>query len=742
MIQRLSLNDGWEFRRSEGTATDADWSLVTLPHSPFISDLDGHDHWFGRCLYRRRLRLDVHPAGSSVTLFFGAAMHSARVCLDGVEIGTHRGGYLPFEVAIESGYCDGRFHELLVELDNRENPDIPPGKAYGELDFCWYAGLYRNAELRIYPPVHISDPVSAGQIAGGGVFFRTLELSPERAVVSIRVHACNSGLDAVQFIPSVALLLDGASVASAQAPVTRLASGETRHVEIELIVPSPRLWDVRSPILHDLQVYLLSADETSTLDKRTERVGIRRIGFSRSGGFTLNGQRLRLRGTNRHQEQPRAGYAAPPAADRRDARRIKEAGFDYVRLSHYPQSTAFLEACDELGLVVMNAIPGWQYLGGDSFRQACYQNARDLVRRDRNHPCVVLWELSLNETSMDESFMEKLHRIGHEEYPGDQMFTCGWLDRYDVYIRARQHGELHDWRNGDKALVVSEYGDWEFYAQNEGFDQTTGAGLLPVRMNSRQRRKDGEQGLLRQAANQALALNDTLSSPAVLDGQWCCFDYARGYHPERAACGVMDLHRVAKFSYYLYRSQRDAVECGQGWAGGPMVFIASHWVPESALRITVFSNCEEVSLCLNGRLVSHQRPTISENSRYLPHPPLFFDLPFFEAGTLSAEGLIDGKSVARHHVSTPGAPARIEIVTDRLGIDPSAGESDLCFAQAMILDLRGNLCVQNEARVRFSINGSGRIIGPETLSAEAGIASVVLWREPNSPMSEVRAEFA
>jgi len=428
----------------------------------------------------------------------------------------------------------------------------------------------------------------------------------------------------------------------------------------------------------------------------------------------------------------------PPAAQRRDARRIKEAGFDYVRLSHYPQAPEFLEACDELGLLVMNAIPGWQYAGGARFQAACVRNARELVRRDRNHPCVALWELSLNETEMDEAFMAELHAVGHEEYPGDQMFTCGWIDRYDVFIHSRQHGRIHSWKNGDKALVVAEYGDWEFYAANEGFDQKTGAGVLPLANNSRKLRADGERGLRRQLENLVVALDDTLGSPAVLDGQWAMFDYARGYDPQRAACGVMDIFRLPKFSYWFYRSQRDAHESGgKAWEGGAVVFIASSWTPASALRVLVLSNCDEVELRLNGRSVARQARTAAATTSHLPHPPFFFDVPAFVPGTLEAVGYSAGRPAATHRVATPGAPVRLEVAIDAAGVFPEAGESDLLIVHARIVDAVGTLCVDAAASVTIWVEGEAHLLAAPTV--EAGIASAVVRVPADSPGFELHA---
>jgi len=552
-----------------------------------------------------------------------------------------------------------------------------------------------------------------------------LRASDAEAVVEVKAHLRNRSDLNQSLTLNFEILLGGEVVASGRTSLDMIAVTGAAHVGLELTLVRPRLWSPSSPSLYQARVSLCDSSGQK-LDERTERFGVRRIAFSRSGGFIINGCRVRLRGTNRHQEYPYLGYALPRAAQVRDARRIKEAGFDYVRLSHYPQSPDFLDACDELGIVVMNAIPGWQFIGGEKFREACYVNARDLIRRDRNHPCVVLWELSLNETDMPEDFMSRLQAIGHEEMPGDQMFTCGWMDRFDVYIHSRQHGEMHRWRNGDKALVIAEYGDWEFYAANHGFDQTTGAGLHAAWSNSRQFRSSGERGQRQQASNHVVALNDTLSSPAVLDGQWTVFDYARGYHPLRAATGVMDVFRLPKYSYHFYRSQRDPGEGAANWTGGPTVFIASDWLASSCLRVLVFSNCEEVEFRLNGAVVGRQFQGKSIYTQYLPHPPFVFDLPRFEPGQLEAVGLIGGKPSASHVVGTPGAPVKVQLRIDTEGVAATAGESDLLFAHADFLDEKGNLCVGETGEIAFVVEGGAELKGPAKISAEAGIASVLL----------------
>ncbi len=166
--------------------------------------------------------------------------------------------------------------------------------------------------------------------------------------------------------------------------------------------------------MYDLIVEIL-ADEKNVDTKKTI-VGIRKITLN-ADGFFLNDEKIFIRGTNRHQEYPYIGYALSDEAQYRDAVKIKQADFDMVRLSHYPQNEAFLDACDELGLIVMDAIPGWQFFGDTTFIKNSYHDIRDMVRNDRNHPSIMFWEVSLNESDMTDDYIVHANKILKEELP-------------------------------------------------------------------------------------------------------------------------------------------------------------------------------------------------------------------------------------------------------------------------------------------------------------------------------------
>ena len=719
------LDTGWRFLRDDPDGAhhsgfdDSHWESVTLPHSARVEALvtgppgTPGAQWQGLCWYRRRLRLEPDDRGGEVLLRFEGAMNVAEVWLDGERVGGHWGGYLPFVLDLGSRLQPGREHLLAVRLDNRDNPITGP-KPLAQLDFNLYSGLYRSVNLIRKDRLAITDPLLADQPAGGGVMVTYPLVSRERATVRVQTQVRNGYEEGHELAVRVSLAEPGGRVvARASTPLT-LGPGEDRHVAQELDVRSPRLWSPGEPSLYHLECMVL--DGARVTDAEALRIGIRRITID-DGGFAINGERLFLRGANRHQEHPYVGYAVPDAAQYRDARRIKEAGFDYVRLSHYPQAPAFMDACDELGLVVMDCIPGWQYFNSDpAFVELQYRNCRELIRRDRNHPCVILWEVSLNESAMPPEFVARAHAIAHEEYPGDQCFTAGWTTGYDVFLQARQHGGCRD--GSHRPCAVSEYGDWEYYAMNAGLDQTAWTDLTPAESNSRQLRWQGERALLQQATNFQEAHNDNLGTIAFADGLWVMYDYNRGYASDVESSGCMDLFRLPKFSRHFFRSQRPP-------ATGPVVFIASHWVPGSATDVRVFSNCEEVTLSLDGRLLERRRPDQSRIATRLAHPPFTFRTGGFRPGRLEAVGYVGGSPVARHAVRTPGPIERLTLAVDLAGRPLDGGQRDLLFCHATLRDAQGAVVPDGWENVAFGATGDAALVGRNPYSSEAGISSIL-----------------
>lgn len=733
--EEVPFDTHWRFHR-DGAAFDASRAeTVTLPHTARLEPRLVNDQWQGDAWYAKSFEAPEDWRGDTVLLRFEAAMNVADVWVNGTHVERHLGGYLPFTIDLTPHLRLGADNEIRVRLDNRDNTVTGP-KPLEQLDFNMYGGLYRGARLFVKPPVHLTDEMLADRVAGGGLFVTYPEVGTREATVAVAADVVNAGPGAVRATVRHQLY-DGDRLVAEGEAATPLASGETARNAQRLRVADPRLWSPRSPHLYRLVTTV--EDGADRADRTETRIGIRTLSIG-SEGFAINGETMFLRGVNRHQEYPYVGYALSPEADYRDAKLIKEAGFDYVRLSHYPHSPAFMAAADELGLVLIDAIPGWQFVNPDpAFRNQVLRTCHDMIRRDRNHPSVIAWECSLNESDMPEDMIEAFDRIVHQEYPGGQAWSAGWQNEgYDIFLQARQH-RLQHYEEPDVPYVVSEYGDWEYYAQNAGFAQDAWGDLKEEARTSRQPLGAGEARLLQQATNVQEAHDDNLSTPAFADGYWAMFDYNRGYADDLEHSGLASLERLPKFAYQFFRSQRPANEISPEYTSGPMVEIASYWTAESNPTVRVFSNAEEVELLLDGRSFGRRGPTRDRIGRRHAHPPFHFDVGGFAPGALEAVAYIDGHEVARDRVETPGPATGFCLALDDAGVP--AGPRDLLFLRAHLRDAAGRPTPTTAATIRFSGTESWKIVGPADAASEGGVATVLV-RAPAEPDTDPRFEAA
>ncbi len=730
VVADSNYDANWEFFRSDkildlaSAQQQTPWEKIQLPHTPKLEPLIVNDQFQGDAWYKKTIVIDPKYKGKQISLKFESAMNVAEVWLNGEKLTTHVGGYLPFSVKLTEKLKWDAPNELVVRLDNRDNSVTGP-KPLKDLDFNTYGGIYRHVILQIDNDLHISDAVAVGKTASGGIFVRYPKVTKEQASISVQTHLVNSHIDPKQF-RVVQRLMDGDKVVVDQtSPLQTIQGNSESENTIELALNNPKLWSPKTPNLYQLVTRVYDGD--SLVDEQSTRIGIREFKWVDNHLF-INGEKTFLRGVNRHQEYPYVGYATSDAADYRDAVKIKSAGFDYVRLSHYPHSPAFMAAADELGLVLLDSILGWQYFSEDpAFQAQIQQTCRDLIRRDRNHASVMAWECSLNESWMSETFIDSLTKIIHEEYPG--AMSAGWQEYgYDIYLQARQH-RLEHYTTPTKPYIVSEYGDWEYYAMNAGLNQTAWANLLQADRSSRQLLSDGETRLLQQAANIQEAHNDNHNTPAFADGYWVMFDYNRGYAPDLESSGIMSIDRLPKYSYYFYQSQRDASEVSDKFSSGPMVYIANEWTEKSTTDVRIFSNAEAVELFLNGKLIGKQLAADNKNTeitKNLKHPPFTFALEKFEAGELKALAYIGDKVVAEHKVFTPGTPAKLKLTLDTSGKVPQKGVKDVVFVHAQLLDANNNPTTTNNIAVNFSLKGDGKLLSPSSVNTSGGYAVALI----------------
>lgn len=705
------------------------WETLNLPHTPFIEPLTVLHQWQGVCYYRKLIKLPRYKRGSRVWIEFAGAMQLADVWLDGRHLTQHSGGYTPFVIDL-TDYCSpGREVEIMVRLDNRDNPLIPPGKPLSDLDFCYYGGIYRDVNLIIKPAIHITHPIMAAKKAGGGIFVTYPQADSAKAVVHVKTEAHNALSEAHEVVVRQTLYTwstdkgRGRKVAQDER-ITHIGAGKSSTVELDITVGCPRLWHPDSPELYELRTELLA--EGHIVDAESHRIGIRRIEMSHERGFLINGRPLKLRGTNRHQEYPYVGNAIPAQAQRRDIYQIKENGFNVVRLGHYPQDPSVLEACDELGLMAIEPIPGWQFFNKDTlFTKHTFQDIRDLIRRDRNHPCIIAWETTLNESLPPKEWKDKAVHVAHEEFPTDQCYTSGDAYGYDGFDIC-----YNDWEEGfnrpnktSKPGFIREYYDYEF----GGHYSTT-----------RVARGDGDRALQQNAWNAQWSYNRySAYSPSTMGcAVWSMYDYNRGCCDNICLSGTADMFRLPKFSLPFFRTQVPA--------GNPLlpglkmpyeVFVASHWTKDSSDTIQVYGNVDEVELRLNGKTVASKSPDNGPDTGYisrpdggncshLPSPPFtFFGIPWRE-GKPEAIGYHQGKAVAQHTVCTPGKFERLDINYFKSG--QPASSNDLLIIYVSLVDANGTVnSAENKRQVTLSVQG-GEVVGPSTIAVEAGVASFLV----------------
>ena len=723
---KTNFGSDWTFTKD---STSLNWEKITIPHTAQIEPLVVNNQWQGNCWYQKKFDVE-RVENEKVFLYFEGVMHEAWVWINGKLVTHHQGGYLPFTVEA-TDWVKEKDNTIIVKVNNEDNPQIPPGKTLKTLDFNYYGGIYRNVYLLKTNTVYITDAVHANQTNGGGILVHFDEISKEKAKGIVKVHVKNES-DTPKKVKLSITFSTKKSTTTFTSKEVLIGSKADAYILETIEILNPELWGIDQLNLYDVEVKVLS--ENSLLDSQTLKTGIRKAEL-KADGFYLNNEKVFINGTNRHQEYPYIGYALSDEANYRDAVKIKNAGFDFVRLSHYPQTEAFLNACDEVGLLVMNCISGWQFVGDEKFIENSYQEIRDFSRRDRNHPSIIFWEVSLNESDIKEPYMQKANQILKAELPYAHIYTAGWIDNpnYDIYIPARQHGKAPDyWNNyekGNRKIFIAEYGDWEYYAQNAGFNQTAYANLKEEERTSRQLRGFGEKRLLQQAFNYQEAFNSNVKGKHTIgQANWLMFDYNRGYADDIESSGISDIFRIPKFAHYFYQSQRSpSVKLSEKLVSGPMVYIANYWNEKSSLEVTVFSNCEEVALYLNEELIAKQKPLRNAFSEQLPHPPFVFTLPSFQKGNLRAEGFIKGKKVSEQIVKSAEQASSIHLHFDESTVKINPDYPDVVFVYASVVDANGTTVSDATPLVEFSLEGeNATLIGQNPIAAEAGIATILV----------------
>ena len=741
----FSMNPAWRFHKGEVKGAearsfdDSRWTVVSLPHGIDYLPVEasGCINYQGEVWYRKHFMPDARLQGRKLFLHFEAIMGKSRIYLNGKLLAEHFGGYLPVVVDV-TDFVDWTAENVIsVWTDNSNDPLYPPGKPQDMLDFTYFGGIYRDCWLVAHGHTYITDPNHEDVKAGGGLFVSYANVSDASAQVMLKLHVRNERERKFSGEVEYELLQpDGKRAALLRQRFTASA-GKAVTLEKGITLKQPRLWSPETPQLYNLLVRIRDAKGRVT-DGYRQRIGIRSIEFKGEDGFWLNGKPYEypLIGANRHQDFAVLGNAVPNSLHWRDAKKLRDAGLKVIRNAHCPQDPAFMDACDELGLFMIDNTPGWQFWNPDTvFAQRVYNDIRNLVRRDRNRACLWIWEPILNETHYPEEFARRALDTVNEEYPYPYCYAgCDASARghepYPIIFTHPANGRGGAFnakdRESGKCYFTREWGDnvdnWSSHNSP-----------------SRVARNWGEHAMLVQAWHYAhpgyvyTSYDALCRTPRQHVGGclWHSFDHQRGYHPDPFYGGIMDVFRQPKYSYYMFQAQRPPVlQENLPFQTGPMVYIAHEMTPFSPKDVTVYSNCEEVRLTYNkdGKVFTHRKPAQTEG---IPSPIITFegiyDFMIDKGMTmyngkpddvfLLAEGLVDGKVVATHKVCPARRPEKILLWVDNEKTELHADGSDAVVVVAAISDRNGNIKHLNNQFIKFSIEGEGRILGGEDIMA-------------------------
>ncbi len=720
--ERLPIDDNWAFHRGDAAGAQApdfnadSWTHVDLPHDWSIAlpvdanapSLGGGGFYpTGIGWYRHSFPAPEAWRRQQISLEFDGVYMNADVWVNGKHFGTHPYGYTPFRYDITAAVNIGRANTIAVRVDNSQEPNSR-----------WYAGsgIYRHVRLVITAPIHVEDE---------STLVRTETLSSEAAAIDCAFAIRNDTERAEPVgIEIVVLGPDGKEVAQASQELT-VAAQASINVPHQFAVPHPHPWSPATPVRYRVVTRL--TQNHRAIDEAVTPFGIRTIGVSATGGFELNGRALKLVGANVHADNGPLGAAAFDRAEQRRAELLKRAGFNAVRTSHNPPAPAFVEACDRLGLLVLEeAFDGWaKGKNPHDYSVAMHEWwQRDLdamVRRDRNHPSVVLWS------------------IGNEMY--ERGNAAGLQIATELTRRIREldpsrpitagvngPGRNGDWTKFDPLFATLDVAGYNYEIGRHAADHARVPNRVIVITESYQRET---------FANWAI-VHDT---PYVIgEFVWSGIDYlgetgiGRVFAPGEpvvrhwegnqwpwhgAACGDIDLIGDRKpISHYrqivwdrgekLYATVVAPSPSGQPWGVSPWTVVPTRsswtWPGEEgrALNVEVYSRHEQVRLFLNDQLIGEKPTGRAEEFRAT------FAVPY-APGVLKAVGVDDGREADSFVLATAGPAARIRLTADRPVLQ--ADGQDLVFVTVELTDAQGRLVPNADRTIRFTVNG------PATLAA-------------------------
>jgi beta-galactosidase len=708
----LPMNRNWLYSRSPVADArmkdfdDSKFKSVVIPHSntrlPWHS-FDDKEYEFVS-VYRRHFKVPPEARDRHVFVDFEGVMTASTVWLNGSRLGEYKGGYTPFSFELTPHLDFEADNVLTVEVDSTERADIPP---FGnQIDYLTFGGIYREVSLRIVSGTFIENIfakpknlLTANPILEVECYLQYLE--PSRDALSLEITLRDGAR---------ALAKGTQQVASGMGARDRVP----HTVQLENLGPVV-LWDLAQPKLYSLYVRLLNGSRLVDEDSRT--IGFREARFTEHG-FELNGKVVKLRGLDRHQTFPFVGQAMPGRVQRRDAQILRN-NFkcNVVRTSHYPQSRHFLDACDELGLLVLEEIPGWQHIGGAAWKDISVDNVFRMIRRDWNHPSIVLWGVRINESQDDRDFYARTNALAHQLDP------------------TRQTGGIRNFEKSELLEDVFTINDFDFPLRSPNHPLYLNTEFIGHTYPTKS--TDNTERLTEHTLRHARIHNQLESNPQYAGGLgWCAFDYNThsdfGSGDRVCYHGVADIFREPKPAVGFYKSQCDpeeeiVLEPAFRWARGDESIGFSKGV--------VCSNCDHLKFYVDDNLIAELDPDRNEfgNLRY---PPFILETrPFRNPwGDLRIEGYIRGKEVIVKRYSGRGIDQQFSLLPDDTRL--FADGADTTRVVLRVTDEFGAIRSLAGEAIQLSVEGPAELIGDNPFALIGGTGAV--WLRAKEQAGNVR----
>ncbi|GAA4206314.1 hypothetical protein GCM10022289_27070 [Pedobacter jeongneungensis] len=737
---RTSFNKDWKFFLGDDSAAksplynDSKWRKLTLPHDWSIEGKfdeknpakpEGGGLPTGIGWYRKEFTAPANFKDRLITIEFDGVYKNSEVWVNGQYLGKRPYGYSSFSYEISKFLKPGK-NIIAVKVDNSAQPDSR-----------WYSGsgIYRNVWLTSTAKVAIQEHgifVKAGFVSGDfGESTDVGNLQPGQTVgfVAPQVNFINKSVDKIKKykIEFTVQNQEGKQVLQ-HTTKEDLIEDSSGKIVSNLLINKPEIWSVDRPYLYTLLVKIIDS-ENKIIDAQSTTFGIRRFNFDALKGFSLNGKPMKILGVCLHHDLGALGAAVNVRAMERQLEIMKKMGVNAIRTAHNPPAPEFLDLCDKMGFLVMDeAFDMWakKKTKNDyhlNFPDWHKRDLEDMIKRDRNHPSIILWSIgneireqfdstgisltrelvaivknldktrpvisALTETKAEKNFIyqanaldiyglnynHKLYKDFPANYPGVKFLatettsaleTRGFYDTADTIRRWPKDGKTK-FTEGNKEWSASAYDNVSAYWGSTHEETWKEA-----------KKYDHVSGLF----------------------VWTGFDYLGEPLPypwpaRSSYFGIVDLAGFPKDSYYMYQSE---------WTNKPVLHILPHWNWEKGKSVEVwayYNNADEVELYLNGKSLG-KKSKQGDDLHVLWHVN-------FEAGTLKAVSRKNGKEVLVREVKTAGAPAKIELLADRKNI--KADGKDLSFITVRILDAAGNVVPNADNLVNFKVEGNGFIAG-------------------------------